>query len=93
MIDAGVNLKSDVLKVGHHGSDSSCTNEFLKQVQPDYAIISVGKDNDYGHPDDSTLNRLEQAGAQIFRTDMNGTIIVKSNGESISVLPDRYLMD
>lgn len=85
MIDAGVNLKADVLKVGHHGSDSSCTNEFLAKVQPEYAIISVGTGNDYGHPDEHTINRLKQSGTQVFRTDINGTVIVKSDGESISV--------
>ncbi len=70
-------LKSDVLKVGHHGSRSSSSEEFLKAVGPSMALISVGKDNKYGHPTEDTLNRLSAIGAQIFRTDLLGTIIIK----------------
>ena len=61
MLTANYDLKADVLKVGHHGSSSSSTRPFLKAVSPKYAVISVGKDNDYGHPHKETINRLLKA--------------------------------
>lgn len=78
-------LKSDVLKVGHHGSETSTGYEFLREVMPEYAVISVGKDNSYGHPDDSVISRLQDEGASIYRTDENGIIKVHSDGKEISV--------
>ena len=86
MIDAGVNLKADVLKVSHHGSGTASTLAFLEAVRPDYAVISVGKDNDYGHPHESTLRRLQTIGAKILRTDELGTIRFVSNGEWVTLL-------
>lgn len=82
------NLKADVLKVGHHGSDTSTSQEFLKSVSPKYAVISVGKDNKYGHPNESTLTTLQTAGVQTFRTDELGTIIITSDGNTISIDKD-----
>ena len=79
------NIKCDVLKVGHHGSDSSTTANFLKKVEPTYAVISVGDGNSYGHPDDTTLKRLTDKGVQTFRTDLQGTIVFISDGTTISV--------
>ncbi len=76
-------LKADVLKVGHHGSDSSSSLDFLTLVQPQYAVISVGKDNDYGHPHGATLNALQEVGAKVFRTDRDGTILCTTDGEKI----------
>jgi len=70
-------LDSDVLKVGHHGSRTSTSTEFLKAVSPAYAFISVGKDNNYGHPHQDVLNALTSFGAKIFRTDLLGAIIMK----------------
>lgn len=67
---------TDILKVGHHGSTTSTSQNFLNQIKPKYAIISVGKDNDYGHPKEKILKRLEKSGAEIFRTDECGTIEV-----------------
>ena len=78
-------VKADVLKVGHHGSDSSSSDEFLKRVNPKYAIISVGKDNSYDHPSSSTIHKLEKYTNYIYRTDLNGTITVTSDGENIDV--------
>lgn len=75
-------LKSDILKVGHHGSRTSTSAEFLKAVSPIYALISDGKDNKYGHPHPETLTTLTQFGAKIFRTDLLGSIIVKSDGRN-----------
>jgi len=84
LLSSWQNPKADVLKVGHHGSHSSTSNAFLNVVSPDYAVISVGKDNDYGHPHVETLSRLGAAGVKIFRTDRQGTIVATSNGQSIS---------
>jgi len=74
-------LASTILKVGHHGSRTSTSTEFVKAVSPVYAVISNGKDNKYGHPHQDTLDVLSLFGAKIFRTDLLGTIIMKSNGE------------
>lgn len=79
------NIKCDVLKVSHHGSDSSTTANFLKKVEPTYAVISVGIGNSYGHPDDTILKRLADKGVQTFRTDLQGTIVFSSDGTTISV--------
>ena len=68
--------QADILKVGHHGSTTSTSQNFLNQIKPKYAIISVGKDNDYGHPNEKILERLEKVGTEIFRTDECGTIEV-----------------
>lgn len=76
-------LKSDVLKVGHHGSTTSSSPAFIKAVSPKHSIISVGKDNSYGHPDNIVLNRLKTYG-EIYRTDQDGTIIATSDGEKIT---------
>ncbi|WP_245281120.1 ComEC/Rec2 family competence protein [Desulfitobacterium hafniense] len=79
------NLQSTLLKVGHHGSDSSTTSTFLKAVNPKYAVISVGKGNTYGHPTDAVLSRLTNAGVQVYRTDQAGTIIATSDGATITM--------
>ncbi len=84
LISSGANLKADVLKVAHHGSSSSSTAAFLSKVSPSYAVISVGE-NSYGHPTDATIGRLEATGAQILRTDDSGSVIMTSDGASISV--------
>ena len=78
-------IKADVLKVGHHGSDTSSGNSFLEKVNPSYAIISVGENNSYGHPHKEVLNRLNKVGATIYRTDLNGNIIVKTDGKNIAI--------
>ncbi|WP_338824786.1 ComE operon protein 3 [Moorella humiferrea] len=85
MLSAGYNLKADVLKVGHHGSASSTSAAFLKAVAPKYAVISVGKGNDYGHPDPRVLERLQRAGVKIYRTDEHGTVIIVSDGRNITI--------
>jgi competence protein ComEC len=78
-------VNADVLKVGHHGSKTSTTLAFLSKVTPAHAIISVGEGNTYGHPADETLAALNAADVAIYRTDMQGTVIVTSDGESITV--------
>lgn len=79
----GLELKSDVLKTGHHGSISSSSIEFLKKVKPKYGVISCGKDNDYGHPHKEIIERFNKQGIKMLRTDELGTIVCLSDGESI----------
>ncbi len=85
ILSSKINVKSDVLKVAHHGSNYSSTTEFLKAVSPKYAVISVGKNNIYNHPSFSTLNKLDNLNVKVFRTDEDGTILFKSNGNDITV--------
>ncbi len=82
-------LKADVLKVGHHGSKTSSSLEFLTEVFPAYAVISCGKGNSYGHPNQETLNLLKFISAKVYRTDLQGTIICTSNGKSITWQTER----
>lgn len=84
MSNGTLDIDVDVLKVGHHGSNSSSSSLFLNKTTPEYAIISVG-DNNYGHPTEEVLQRLRNAGAEILRTDELGTIIVTTNGSTIAV--------
>lgn len=84
MVDALFDLESTLLKVGHHGSDTSSTYVFLRDIMPKYAVISVGSENTYGHPTEAVLSRLSDAGATIFRTDLHGTIICSSDGNTLS---------
>jgi competence protein ComEC len=85
----GYTPKSDVLKVGHHGSSSSTSPDFLKAVSPQYAIISCGLNNDYGHPHQVTLDKLNAAGVKIYRTDLNGTISLQSDGSNITISTEK----
>ncbi len=85
MLAAGMDLKADVLKIGHHGSRTSTTPAFLKAVNPKYAVICVGKGNDYGHPHRETLQRLKQAGVKVYRTDLNGTVVFNTDGKEINI--------
>ena len=78
-------IKSDVLKVAHHGSSYSSTTEFLDKVDPKYAIISVGKNNSYNHPASITLQKLSNRDIKVYRTDLDGTIIFTSDGTNLSV--------
>jgi len=78
-----INVDSNVLKVAHHGSKYSTSEEFLQNVNPEIAVISVGAENSYGHPTPETLQRLEKFGIKIFRTDKDGTVEVSSDGENI----------
>lgn len=79
------NIKCDVLKVGHHGSDTSSTKNFLKKVEPTYAVISCGLYNSYGHPDEAVLKRLYDRNINVYRTDIQGTIVFRSDGKDITV--------
>ncbi len=84
LLNTGIDISSTVLKVGHHGSYTSTSIEFLKAVSPEYCVISVGNDNPYGHPHNSILEKLEKFGVKIFRTDISGTIICRSDGNMVT---------
>lgn len=84
LLNAGEHLSANVLKVGHHGSSTSTSPEFLNAVRPDYAVISVGSDRNR-LPKLDVLQRLKSAGAKIYRTDLNGTVIFLTDGKSITV--------
>lgn len=77
-------IESDVLKIGHHGSEYSTTNDFLDKVNPKYAIIEVGKNNTYKHPKQITLDKLNAKNIKIYRTDLDGTIKLTSDGNNIT---------
>lgn len=87
ILETGRTLESTVLKVGHHGSDTSTSYPFLREIMPQYAVISVGKGNSYGHPSEEVLSRLRDAGAQVLRTDQEGDIICVSDGEKVTFSP------
>jgi beta-lactamase superfamily II metal-dependent hydrolase len=82
---SGYPLDAEILKVGHHGSFSSTSPSFLARVHPETAIIPVGMDNAYGHPHQQTLDLLEDSGVTVYRTDRDGTVVVRSDGTSYSV--------
>lgn len=84
MIDSGADLRATVLKCGHHGSSSSSTAAFLKAVRPSYAVISCGRDNDYGHPHKETLKKLSLLSCAVYRTDELGTIVAATDGKGIT---------
>ena len=86
----GKKLKCQVLKAGHHGSKTSSTAEFLKLVQPESVVMSLGANNQYGHPHEALLNRLQKQGVKnIYRTDANGTITIISDGSSYSITTEK----
>jgi len=82
---SGYDLKSDILKVGHHGSATSTGTIFLNKVLPSISVIEVGEGNDYGHPKPETLKKLQEIGSKIYRTDLYGNIEVTTDGETFSV--------
>lgn len=84
ILNSGANMKVTVLKVGHHGSDTSTTYPFLREIMPQYAVISVGTGNSYGHPTENTLSRLRDADVKVFRTDLQGDICCTSDGKTVS---------
>lgn len=84
MIDNGIDLKADVLKAGHHGSNTSNTDSFVNKVDPDYVVIQVGEGNKYNHPDIDIVTKFENNGVQVFRTDIHGTVIATSDGNDIT---------
>lgn len=85
LIRAGADINSDVLKVAHHGSKTSSADEFIEKVSPEIAVISVGKDNRYGHPHQEILETLDKYGITVLRTDRDGDIKIISNGNNLKI--------
>ena len=85
----GANLRADVLKVGHHGSSSALTESFLRAVHPKIAVISVGRRNQFGHPSRETLVRLKRTHVRTYRTDLDGTLTMETDGETLRVRQSR----
>ena len=85
LVNSGANLKVDVLQVGHHGSSTSTSYLFLNAVLPEMGVISCGVNNKYGHPHEETLSILRDAGVDVYRTDLQGTITIGSDGQNFTV--------
>ncbi len=78
-------VSADVIKVGHHGSNTSSSTSFIKKVNPEIAVISVGENNKYDHPDKDVIKAYEKLGTKIYRTDLNGNIVISTDGENLDV--------
>lgn len=83
ILNKNINLKADILKVAHHGSKTSTTLDFLKAVSPKIALIGVGKNNNYGHPNEQIIKRLQENGVRVYRTDNDGEISIVVNKKGI----------
>ncbi len=86
LLQKGIDLNSDVMKASHHGSDTSSTDEFISAVDPEYAVITVGKNNPFNLPSQRVIKRLERKNIRILRTDLNGTIKFISDGETVEYI-------
>ena len=84
LLEDGANVKCDVLKVGHHGSSTSTSYPFLREVLPEYAVISCGTGNSYGRPHDETMSRLRDADVTVYRTDLQGHVVCTSDGTGLT---------
>ena len=89
LLDDGAALEADVLKAGHHGSDTSSSYPFLRAVDPEAVVISVGADNSYNHPGEDALSRFRDLGAAVYRTDLQGDVVVTSDGAEITFSTER----
>lgn len=83
IIDNGMNIQADVLKAGHHGSNTSNSDSFVSKVNPQYVVIQVGEGNKYNHPNVDIVEKFEDMGAEIYRNDLHGNVIAKSDGKNI----------
>ena len=89
LVSTGINLSSQILKVGHHGGTSASSPGFLEKVRPLVSIISVGEENYYGYPTERTLSNLQAAGSSVYRTDTCGEIKITTDGLSFSISPEK----
>lgn len=86
---SALDVKCDVIKIGHHGSSTSSSNNFVKNVNAKYGVIEVGASNKYNHPNSNVVKRWESNNTTIYRTDLNGNIVIKSDGKNISVSKEK----
>ncbi len=93
LVNSGANLKADVLQVGHHGSSTSTSYVFLNAVLPEMGVISCGVNNKYGHPHEETLSILRDAGVDVYRTDLQGAIVIGSDGQNYTVRTEKQASD
>ena len=93
LVNSGANLKADVLQVGHHGSSTSTSYLFLNAVLPEMGVISCGTGNKYGHPHEETLSILRDAKVDVYRTDLQGTITIGSDGQNFTVGTEHFVPD
>ena len=93
LVNSGANLKADVLQVGHHGSSTSTSYIFLNAVLPEMGVISCGVNNKYGHPHEETLSILRDAGVDVYRTDLLGTVVIGSDGQNYTIRTDKTATD
>ena len=91
LISSGYDIRSNVLKMGHHGSNTSNTERFLQAVNPSFSVISCGKDNSYGHPHEEVVELLNKYDLNYKRTDKNGIIVVGSDGSNLTYITEREL--
>ena len=91
ILKSGYNIDAEVIKVPHHGSDTSSSKKYLSAVTPYYAVISCGKDNSYGHPHAEVLERYNAVSATVYRTDLQGTVIIATNGTEFNIINDTNL--
>ena len=91
LLESRTDVSADVLKVGHHGSETSSSQEFINAVNPEIAVIQVGENNSYGHPRGEALERLENVNAKVYRNDLNGDIVITTDGKELSVVCEREL--
>lgn len=89
ILNNNIDISADVLKLGHHGSSTSNTEEFLKAIKPKYAVICVGENNKYGHPHKETIEKLNKLNIEVYRTDKNGNVVATSDGKNISWTTER----
>ncbi|WKA51351.1 MBL fold metallo-hydrolase [Planococcus liqunii] len=89
MIDNGADLDAEILHIGHHGSNTSTSNAFLKAVSPEVAVYSAGIDNSYGHPHAEVIAAVENAGAEVYGTDVNGTVVLDTNGKTYEISTEK----
>ena len=91
IINSGINLQADVLKAGHHGSNTSNSDSFVNKVNPAYVVIQVGEGNKYNHPDIDIIEKFENMGIEIYRNDLHGSIIAKSDGKDIEFTSEKMI--
>ena len=89
VLESGQEIRAQLFKAGHHGSSTSSQEKFIMEVSPEYAVISVGRDNSFGHPSGRTVSRFERLGIEIFRTDQDGAIGFSSDGSGWELIEQK----